>query len=105
MRHRPKEALHPYHRRIRLFADIYAMGVLDRPEGRQFQTGRLGELYATSMKISEMRDSLVSQLKARCEKGLSKGSRLTRERIVAGFFAEYFSDEPSYADLKYGGEE
>lgn len=76
------------------------IGVLDRPEGRQFQTGRLGELYATSMKISEMRDSLVSQLKARCEKGLSKGSRLTRERIVAGFFAEYFSDEPSYADLR-----
>lgn len=74
--------------------------VMDRPEALPFRTGALGDLYSLAVQIMEMRESLIVQLKVRCQKGLAKGRTMDRAQLVAGFFAEYFSDEPSYADLR-----
>ena len=74
--------------------------VMDRPEALSFRTGALGDLYALAAKIMEMREALIVQLKARRQKGAVKGGTMDRAQLVAGFFAEYFSDEPSYADLR-----
>ena len=74
--------------------------VMDRPEALPLRTGALGELYALAAKIMEMRDALIAQLKERRHKGVAKGQAMDRAHLVAGFFAEYFSDEPSYADLR-----
>ena len=74
--------------------------VMDRPEGLAFRTGALGELYALAAKIMELRENLISSLKARRTSGMVKGQSMNREQIVAGYFAEYFADEASYADLR-----
>lgn len=74
--------------------------VMDRSEALPLRTGALGELYALAAKIMEMRDALIAQLKVRRHKGVAKGQAMDRAHLIAGFFAEYFSDEPSYADLR-----
>jgi len=71
---------------------------MDRPEGAAFRSGRLGALYALGAQILADREKLVSALKKRSE-GVAAGSS-NRAKIVAGYYAEYFADEPSYADLR-----
>ena len=76
------------------------MEALERPQGKPFVTGRLGEMYELSAKIMEKRSALIESLRDRRTKNLAKGAALTRDRIVAGYFAEYFADSPSYSDLR-----
>ena len=71
------------------------MQFLDRPEMQSFKVGRLGRLYATCAQVIADRDSLVSMLKKE-----AKESKSSRAKIVAGYYAEFFSDDPSYADLR-----
>lgn len=75
--------------------------VLDREDAKAYRVGKLGEFYTLANRIMEMRDELVAMLKARQAKG-SNGVDLNRTQIVAGLFAEYFSDkgEESYANLR-----
>ncbi len=76
--------------------------VLNRPEAKKFQTGRLGELNTLASRILEMREELVATLRARQAKGGSGGAVMNRQQIVAGYYAEFFSDagEESYANLR-----
>lgn len=76
--------------------------VLERPEAKKFRTGRLGELYALASRILEMREELVAMLRARQAKGGGTGADMNRQQIVAGYYAEFFSEagEESYANLR-----
>lgn len=76
------------------------ISVLDRPDGRKFQSGRLGELYAEAVGIEAKRTALIDALRKKRDASAVKNAPMTRDRIVAGFFAEYFSESPSYADLR-----
>lgn len=71
---------------------------LDRPEGKEFRSGKLGRLYALGAQILADRDQLVKTLKAKAKP--SKGQDMDRSAIVAGYYAEYFAAVPSYADLR-----
>lgn len=71
------------------------MQFLDRPEMQEFKLGRLGRLYATCAQILADRENLTAMLRK-----YAKGSGSERAKIIAGYYAEYFSDEPSYADLR-----
>ena len=71
---------------------------MDRPEGKEFRAGKLGRLYALGAQILADRDALVKKLKARAK--VAKGEKMNRTQIIAGYFAEYFSLSPSYADLR-----
>ena len=68
---------------------------MDRPESKDFRTGKLGRLYTLGAQILSDREKLVAMLKKR-----TKGGTSERAKIVAGYYAEYFSAEPSYADLR-----
>jgi len=71
------------------------MQFLDRPDMQGFRSGKLGRLYALCAQIMADRDKIIAMLKKR-----SKESAADRTKIVAGYYAEYFSDDPSYADLR-----
>ncbi len=71
------------------------LAFMDRPEGKEFRAGKLGRLYALGAQILADRDKLVAMLKQQAKAGTAD-----RAKIVAGYYAEYFSDEPSYADLR-----
>lgn len=76
------------------------MRALETPQGQAFQSGKLGRLYAVCAKIMDLRSKLIDDLRTRRTRGLAKGAQLSRDRIVAGYYAEYFSDKTSYADLR-----
>lgn len=69
---------------------------LERPEALPFRKDRLGSLYELSAKILLKRDGLVGVLRKRA----GDAAKPARERAVAGFYAEYFAEEQSYADLR-----
>jgi len=71
------------------------MMFMDRPEGQEFKSGKLGRLYAVCAEILADRDKMVSMLRK-----YGKSSSSDRAKIVAGYYAEFFSDEPSYAELR-----
>ena len=68
---------------------------MERPEGKEFRIGKLGRLYALGAQILADRERLIAALKKEFREATSD-----RAKIVAGYYAEYFSDEPSYADLR-----
>ena len=70
---------------------------MDRPDNGQFKVGRLGRLYALAAQILADKAKLVSDLKKRSH---GPSNAWNRARIVAGYYAEYFADKPSYADLR-----
>ena len=74
------------------------LATLDRPEGKEFRAGKLGRLYALGAQILADRDALVKKLKAKAKP--ANGQKMGRTEIVAGYFAEYFAQSPSYADLR-----
>ncbi len=76
------------------------MAALERPESAEFRAGKLGDLYALCGQILDRREKLIAFLRTRRTRGATKGLELTREQIIAGFFAEYFTEDPSYADLR-----
>lgn len=67
---------------------------MERPEIAEFSSGgRLGRLYAAARGILAAKDSLVAMLKKKwADKNLAE-----RARIVAGCYAEFFSDGSAYA--------
>lgn len=67
---------------------------MNRPEGNEFRTGKLGHLYALGAQILSDREKLIAELKEQSKKASSD-----RARILAGYYAAYFADEPSYAEL------
>ena len=71
------------------------LSFMDRPESIEFRTGKLGRLYALGAQILADRERLIAMLKEQ-----AKNASTDRARIVAGYYVEYFSDEPSYADLR-----
>ena len=71
------------------------LAFMDRPEGKEFRAGKLGRLYALGAQILADRDRLIALLKQQ-----AKTAAADRVKIVAGYYAEYFSSEPSYADLR-----
>ncbi len=71
------------------------LAFMDRPEGKEFRAGKLGRLYALSAQILADREQLIALMKKQ-----AKEAATDRAKIVAGYYAEYFSDEPSYADLR-----
>jgi len=71
---------------------------MDRPESAGFRMGKLGALYASAAQILADRDGIVAMLKKMSE--AKPGEDRDRSKIVAGYYAEYFSEEPSYADLR-----
>lgn len=75
---------------------------LERDGAKSYRSGKLGELYAQSCRVMEMRDELVAMLRARQSKGGGVNAALDRRQIVAGYAAEYFTDvgEESYANLR-----
>lgn len=70
---------------------------MDRSDNGQFKVGRLGRLYALAAQILADKAKLVSDLKKRSQ---GPANAWNRARIVAGYYAEYFADKPSYADLR-----
>jgi len=68
---------------------------MDRPDGKEFRTGKLGRLYALGAQILADREQLIAFLKKQMTE-----AETDRAKIVAGYYAEFFSDEPSYADLR-----
>lgn len=72
--------------------------MMERPESVAFRTGKLGALYAMAAQILADRDGIVAALKKMSEP--NPGDDRDRGKIVAGYYAEYFSDDPSYADLR-----
>ena len=71
------------------------MQFLDRSDMQGFKSGKLGRLYALCAQIMADRDKVIAMLRKQ-----SKTAKSERERIVAGYYVEYFSDDPSYADLR-----
>ena len=71
------------------------LAFMDRPESKDFRTGKLGRLYTLGAQILSDRDKLIAMLKK-----WTKDATSERAKIVAGYYAEYFSAEPSYADLR-----
>ena len=62
---------------------------LDNPDKRHLQRGIVGKYYTQCMKIAIDRENVVRVLRN------IKGSK--RKRLVAAFYAEYFTARPSYA--------
>jgi hypothetical protein len=71
------------------------LAFMDRSENREFRAGKLGRLYALGAQILADREQLIASLKKS-----AKEAATDRAKIVSGYYAEYFSDEPSYADLR-----
>ena len=72
--------------------------MMERPESVAFRVGKLGALYALAAQILADRDGIAAVLKKMS--GTKHGEDRDRGKIVAGYYSEYFSDEPSYADLR-----
>ena len=69
---------------------------MERPENAEFRAGKLARLCALGSDILADRAKLAADLKARAQdKAASE-----RTRLVAGYYAEFFSAEPSYAALR-----
>lgn len=84
-----------------LFEQVHTfMAALERPENAGFRTGKLGDLYTLCEQILEQRDKLIAFLRARRPADAPKGAEWPRDQILAGFFAEYFTEDPSYANLR-----
>lgn len=79
--------------RARTFANY-----LDREENAAFRAGKLGDLLTLVKAVILDRDKLVAGLKQKSK--TSGGAPLGRAELVAGLFAEYFSDEPAYGALR-----
>ena len=62
---------------------------LDNADKKYLQRGKLGRYYTQCIKVAIAREKMVSVLKA------LKGSK--RRRLVAMFYAEYFTARPTYA--------
>ncbi len=69
---------------------------MERPENAEFRAGKLAQLCALGSDILADRAKLAADLKTRSQdKAASE-----RTRIVAGYYAEFFSPDPSYAALR-----
>ena len=69
---------------------------MERPENAEFRAGRLAQLCALGSEILADRAKLAADLKARSQDKAASD----RTRIVAGYYAEFFSADPSYAALR-----
>ena len=69
---------------------------MERPENAEFRAGKLAQLCALGADILADRAKLVADLKARSQDTAAS----ERTRLVAGYYAEFFSPDPSYAALR-----
>ena len=69
---------------------------MERPENAEFRAGKLAQLCALGAEILADRAKLAADLKARSQDKAASD----RTRLVAGYYAEFFSAEPSYAALR-----
>lgn len=69
---------------------------MERPENAEFRAGKLARLCTLGSEILADRAKLSADLKVR---SLDKTAS-DRTRLVAGYYAEFFSPEPSYAALR-----
>lgn len=79
--------------RARAFANY-----LDREENAVFRSGKLGNLLTLVKSVVLDRDALVVFLKQQAK--TAGGAPMGRKELVAGLFAEYFADEPTYGMLR-----
>lgn len=63
----------------------------------RFRSGRLGDLYALCGDIIAERDALVEFLRSRAK---PSGKRMSRSELLAGYYAEYLSDNPVFPQLQ-----
>ena len=69
---------------------------MERPENAEFRVGKLAQLCALGSEILADRAKLAADLKARAQ----DKSASERTRLVSGYYAEFFSADPSYAALR-----
>ena len=63
----------------------------------RFRSGRLGDLYALCSDIIAERDALVEFLRSRAK---PSGKSMSRSELLAGYYAEYLSDNPVFPQLQ-----
>ena len=69
---------------------------MEKPENAEFRAGKLAQLCALGTEILADRAKLAADLKAHAQ----NKSASERMRLVAGYYAEFFSADPSYAALR-----
>ena len=79
--------------RARAFANY-----LDREENAAFRSGKLGDLLTLVKSVILDRDALVLVLKQKSK--TAGGAPMGRTELIAGLFAEYLADEPTYGMLR-----
>ena len=69
---------------------------MEKTDNAEFKAGKLAQLCALGSEILADRTKLIADLKARAQdKAASE-----RTKLVAGYYAEFFSPDPSYAALR-----
>lgn len=71
------------------------LSFMERDGLKGFKAGKLGHLYALGADVISERDGLVNLLHKRTK----QNGKMNRGEIIAGYYAEYFSDAPSYPEL------
>lgn len=79
--------------RARAFANY-----VDREDNAAFRSGKLGDLLTLVKSVILDRDALVQILKQKSK--TTGGAPMERAELIAGLFAEYLADEPTYGMLR-----
>lgn len=72
------------------------VGYMEKPENAEFRAGKLAQLCTLGSEILADRAKLAADLKARAQDKAASD----RMKLVAGYYAEFFSSDPSYAALR-----
>ena len=84
---------------VRLFVDFMNKKEMSAGDLARLKSGKLGRLYTLSADVLARRDALIAWLRAKANIAKSRGN-MDRAQIIAGLYAEYFSDEPSYPNRR-----